>query len=217
MPGKCENTIQPCCSFLIVKKYGLEVFSYSKPNKRFTSVRESVIYLSYHSIAEIRWSFYRHTHKYKAAWNIDVPHSTAYRRNTNLWKSWHRKMYALWNEMLPSASCGQLAKVYQKRDNEQSYVLKGRATDVEMRREFQLFGHICWVKDDCPLKSTLLSEKRQQSPWRDPLSRRPEKNNRDLKILYVKTERAAYCGASRIWESDSSIGQGRRNEEEGLL
>lgn len=40
--------------------------------------------------------------------------------------------------MLPSASCGQLAKAYQKRHNEQKDVLEGRITDVEIRREFQL-------------------------------------------------------------------------------
>lgn len=63
--------------------------------------------------------------------------------------------------MLPSASCGQLAKVYQKRDNEQKDVLQGRVTGVEIRREFQLFGHVCWVKDDWLLKTALWPEKRQ--------------------------------------------------------
>lgn len=63
--------------------------------------------------------------------------------------------------MLPSASCGQLAKVYQKRDNEQKDVLQGRVTGVEIRKEFQLLGHVCWVKDDWLLKTALWPEKRQ--------------------------------------------------------
>lgn len=63
--------------------------------------------------------------------------------------------------MLLAASCGQLAKAYQKRDNEQKDVLKGKVTDVEIRREFQLFGHICSVKDDRLLKTVLWPKKKQ--------------------------------------------------------
>lgn len=135
------------CSILLLcpdfKKYNLEVFFYNKPTiwisiLLFLPSLGSVIYLLYYSNAEARWSFYRHTQKYKAVWNINVLHSIARGRNTDVWISWHTKTTALWDEMLPSASCGQLAKACQKRHNEQKDVLEGRITDVEIRREFQL-------------------------------------------------------------------------------
>lgn len=70
-------------------------------------------------------------------------------------------------------------------------------------REFQLFGHICWV-----WLFALWPEKRQQSPWRNQLRPKPEGKIWDLMIL-LKAQRQAHYGEfmhlTHLWNGEEDL------------